>query len=298
MKLAIFLFLMFAAFSTENSLKRKRHKKAISECKNNDKFPRNSKTTPKLVPSLVLNLVEEYLEAQNSIKLKMTHKKWSKLEITGNLNILPNESSVKFMRNMETSEIFWDDPKNLIRKNIKWKIESFFQQKSEAMSNLLFDYISNRIIPKSEPFFRELMLPISEYVAIERRGGDRKTPLSLAAKLGAQRAIAKLIERGANVEAVGKFNLTALHFAVKVGNESCCKFLLEKHANINAKTESNHTPLMMAAFQSNAKIVKILLEYGADTEVSKSCSVRRGNEYSPGPCADLIPHRQKMISEL
>merc|ERR1712098_626106 len=126
-------------------------------------------------------------------------------------NIFPNESSVKTLRDMETNEMSWEDPKNLIPNVVKAEIERCLQQEGEEMSNCLFDSISYWYFHvAAHPFVKQILLFISVDVDVQR-GSEGKTPLITATRFDAAKAVANLIERGATVEAVDQNGRRALH---------------------------------------------------------------------------------------
>jgi ankyrin repeat protein len=81
------------------------------------------------------------------------------------------------------------------------------------------------------------------------------TPLGLAAAAHTNIDIVKLLEKGANVNAMSN-NTTPLIKAVDKNNAKMVKLLLQHHADpeIPAK-DTGHTPLATASMQRYAKIV-------------------------------------------
>jgi len=83
--------------------------------------------------------------------------------------------------------------------------------------------------------------------------------------------VKKLIEGGADVNALSEADQTALHFACrdrdKIENVvDLVNFLIDKGANVNAGTISESTPLIIAA-NGSLDLVKILVEAGADVNL-------------------------------
>lgn len=221
-------------------------------------------------------------------KLKEKLKTVSK--ILGPLKLDLKESSIKVFRNMETNKFSWEDSNDLISKKEKEKIEASLQSNGKAMSNGLFDSISTsfRDVPvEARPFFRELMVPISEYVDLERRDLYKRTPLCLAATFNAGKAVAKLIDRGAKIEAQDGFGGTALHWAAWEGSDSACKLLLQKRAEINVQDQHGWTPLIFAAAFGHVDIVKLLLESDADTKITNDRGMLL-TDLAIRDCADII----------
>jgi hypothetical protein len=101
------------------------------------------------------------------MKMAMTDEQWSEMKVYGKLNVIPNESSVKVWLDMETNEISWEDPNELIENILKKEIASCLKQKEETMSNLLFDYfqlsyMSPKVIPEARPFIKKLLFALDK----------------------------------------------------------------------------------------------------------------------------------------
>jgi ankyrin repeat protein len=105
--------------------------------------------------------------------------------------------------------------------------------------------------------------------ATTRLGGY--TPLHLAAEAGSPAAMQKLLELGADPNAVATAGTTALMLASASGNVAIVTRLLDKGADPNAK-ESAHgqTALMFAAAGDRADVVTLLLSRGADANVASA----------------------------
>ena len=75
-----------------------------------------------------------------------------------------------------------------------------------------------------------------------------------------------LIEKGANIHALGHKAWTPLHWAAARNNLTVASLLLEKGANVNAKHSftGNITPLFYAARENSAVVASLLLKNGAD----------------------------------
>ena len=73
-----------------------------------------------------------------------------------------------------------------------------------------------------------------------------------------------LLEKGAHVNAVAKFNDTTLVWASRNGHERIVPLLLEKGAHINAAAEFGDTALVRALRNEHEHIARLLLEKGAE----------------------------------
>lgn len=98
-------------------------------------------------------------------------------------------------------------------------------------------------------------------VDVDARNAQDENPLMMACLKGQADWVAKLIERGADVNKPG---WTPLHYAATSGQLKIIEILLEHHAYIDAASPNGTTPLMMAAMYGTPSSVKLLLESGAD----------------------------------
>lgn len=235
---AFALFLMFTVVSMDDKSKEK-------------------EKTAKILRRDVLEIIAAYSDPRNSIKMTMTDKQWSKVKVNGQLDLYPNESSIKVFLDMDTKKFSWKDPQNLIRRHTKEYIELQLQLRREELCNGLFDVCVNWYSAgEAKPFFKELVVFASKNVCIDRRGKNDRTPLILATKYDAKDAVAKLVERGANVEAFDGDGNTALHWAALYDSEESCRILLNQGAVVNVQNKIGSTPIMRA---KSEKIAKLLL---------------------------------------
>jgi uncharacterized protein len=96
--------------------------------------------------------------------------------------------------------------------------------------------------------------------------GDGFTALHFAAFFGRPDAASLLIERGAEVDALGRgwMTGTALHSAVSRLHSDVVRILLEAGANPNVRQSAGWTPLHAAAMDGDLTSVELLLASGAD----------------------------------
>ena len=88
--------------------------------------------------------------------------------------------------------------------------------------------------------------------------------LCTAAEYGRLEGIRSLLDRGANINAVGSHNWTPLHNASSNGHHQCVELLLDRGANINAVDTFNYTPLHWASINGHKQCVELLIDRGAD----------------------------------
>merc|ERR1712098_250467 len=184
------------------------------------------------------------------------------------------------MGDMETKEIFREDRNDLA------EIKIIDMQKLNSKSSRPFgcDFDWNFLEPN--PFLNDIMFLMSESIDVDKRFISNRTPLMIAAFLGVYEAVAKLIERGAKVDAFDMDRYTALHYAVYFGSINSCKILLEKGANVNFQNRFC-TPLMRAARYKDVEVVKLLLAFGADSKIKNNFG-DTALQLAKGCCRDII----------
>ncbi|HOW51553.1 MAG TPA: ankyrin repeat domain-containing protein [bacterium] len=88
---------------------------------------------------------------------------------------------------------------------------------------------------------------------------EERTPLQVAASLGASDIVKLLVECGANIEAKGKDGRTPLMLALSNCHFDVTEYLLSKGANVNIASATNYTPLMQASAKGATEIVREML---------------------------------------
>jgi len=73
----------------------------------------------------------------------------------------------------------------------------------------------------------------------------------------------KLIEQGADVNALGENGYTPSHYAASIGHTMFLKLLISKGANINAADYQGKTPLKTAMEKSKHEVADLLRNHGA-----------------------------------
>ncbi len=99
-----------------------------------------------------------------------------------------------------------------------------------------------------------------------KRAGDGFTALHLAAFFRAERAAARLLDAGADPNAVAgnTTRVQPLHSAAAARAVRIARLLLARGADVNASHPGGYTPLQAAAQVGDAELVTLLLEAGAD----------------------------------
>lgn len=99
---------------------------------------------------------------------------------------------------------------------------------------------------------------------IQLPGQDALTPLHLAARAGKLKAVALLLEHGAEVNATDDHGCTPLHSAVYGQHADMVEFLLQHRATVNAARADGTTPIFYAAKMGDTNLVSLLLKRGAN----------------------------------
>jgi len=97
----------------------------------------------------------------------------------------------------------------------------------------------------------------------------RLTPLHVAALGGDMAEVSRLVEAGADVNAVSVYQATPLHWAVQGSSvkPDILSYLVEHGADVNAKNMWGATPLHLTSSFGNVPATRRLLELGADPTV-------------------------------
>ena len=97
----------------------------------------------------------------------------------------------------------------------------------------------------------------------------RLTPLHVAALGGDMDEVKRLVEAGADVNAVSVYQATPLHWAVQGSSvkPDILSYLVEHGADVNAKNTWGATPLHLTSSFGNVPATRRLLELGADPTV-------------------------------
>ena len=102
------------------------------------------------------------------------------------------------------------------------------------------------------------------------------TVLANAAFHGHTDVVAMLISRGANVNAVNRFDGdSALMWASVNGHFTVCDLLLRAGANVNIENKKGVRALFRAAYKGYPEIVKLLLVAGAEPRAKTVCRACR-----------------------
>ena len=167
--------------------------------------------------------------------------------------------------------------------------------KTQDFKILFSEHNDNAIddtFPRSEAFMQRLNGLIDEKLDYQfpKIPDEARTVLSeidkqlfTAVRQGDNKEVKRLLENGANVNAVehGEFKatLTPLHIAVKENNLECVRLLIEHGANVNAKDSKvgGDYPLWYAS-PYRGEIMRLLLDNGADVNKAKAlhCAIYRG----------------------
>jgi len=123
---------------------------------------------------------------------------------------------------------------------------------------------------------------------------DLDWALFRAAIEGRLEEIRSLLDRGANIDAVGAFNYTPLHLASINGRYQCIELLLDRHANIDAVDDDNNTPLHRASGKGHQQCIELLLDRGANINAvdgTNSTPLHRASMNGHHQCVELLIDR-------
>lgn len=108
---------------------------------------------------------------------------------------------------------------------------------------------------------------------LEKRDGESRTPLLLAAQYGNQPAVGALIAANADLNVVDYRGFTILHYAVEGNYHALTEVLLAKvpAKMVNQEDKEGHTPLYYANAHRNEQLISLLIGKGA-TPIAQSAS--------------------------
>ncbi|MCM2374731.1 ankyrin repeat domain-containing protein [Aporhodopirellula aestuarii] len=90
------------------------------------------------------------------------------------------------------------------------------------------------------------------------------TPLSIACRIGNLETATSLLQHGAKVDMRGPGKTTPLMLAARTGEAELCRLLIEHGAEVEATERAGQTPLMFAAAEGHVDVINALLDAGAD----------------------------------
>jgi len=89
--------------------------------------------------------------------------------------------------------------------------------------------------------------------------------LNEAVAKGEKAEVEELLEKGLDVNFVGKIDMSPLFVSLWIGkNPKITRLLIEKGADVNARAEKDVTPLMIAIEDGNQEIVRLMIDRGTD----------------------------------
>lgn len=109
----------------------------------------------------------------------------------------------------------------------------------------------------------------------EALNADQRTPFHLAAERGHQRIVKALKSRDANFRARDKFGWAPLHFAAFGSKLEIAKELLNAGTSPDAKENMDMTPLHLAAHSNESAVVELLLRHADHLHSQKDSLGRR-----------------------
>ncbi len=126
-------------------------------------------------------------------------------------------------------------------------------------------------VPRSGPSYTDLdLVEKNPGRNPNQRSQDGQTPLSMAARTGRLDLARKLIEAGADVNALIGATSSVLLAAIDGRHAEIAKLLVEKGADVNLAPSEGYPPLIEAVRLGNADLVEYLLDHGAEVRADDS----------------------------
>jgi uncharacterized protein len=103
---------------------------------------------------------------------------------------------------------------------------------------------------------------------LEKRDASGRTALVHATTLGRLNIVNLLVQHGANVNTIDKWNQSPLFYAAFNRHVEITECLLTAGADVNATDNKGHGALMAAVHNNNTALLQLLLAHGADVTVT------------------------------
>jgi hypothetical protein len=109
---------------------------------------------------------------------------------------------------------------------------------------------------------------------VSARGGACGTALHAASNWNHLKIVQSLLKHGADVNALGQWELTPLHIASVEGYLEIGRWLLEHGAHVNVEEEDHWTPLHLASYYEHFELVRELLGHhvGINAQTDMGCT--------------------------
>uniref|UniRef100_A0A1I7UJI7 ANK_REP_REGION domain-containing protein n=1 Tax=Caenorhabditis tropicalis TaxID=1561998 RepID=A0A1I7UJI7_9PELO len=153
---------------------------------------------------------------------------------------------------------------------------------SLGMSGAAADGIDDRDIPKKELHEAAFNGDIEkiEYLIREKKvhvdslDDDHVTILHIAAAMGNNKLVVRLLDLGANINATNQLGMTAYHYAAREGKLPVIDTLLQRGAAKNMKTRLGVTALTLACAGGHADVVRRLIRLPNENPRSETMTKR------------------------
>jgi len=152
-----------------------------------------------------------------------------------------------------------DELKNDALFQLNWAIEHFKEEKTPSYWDTIHQLL------RDHPELAGMADEMGEY------------PLHKAANYGCEFAITRLLEAGAEVDAVTENDRreTPLHLAAHNGHADACRYLADAGADLTRRAADGFTPLLEAIYRHQAEVVGTLLRLGAPMDLRVAVNLRQ-----------------------
>jgi hypothetical protein len=100
--------------------------------------------------------------------------------------------------------------------------------------------------------------------------------------------VIELLDKGVDINEVGKSDFTPLHWAAYYGFDGMTKLLLERGAKPNVQAGRYGTPLILSAQYGFTEVARLLLERGADPSIKTSDGKTAFDLAEEAKCIDIL----------
>ncbi|XP_071078636.1 transient receptor potential cation channel subfamily A member 1 homolog [Haliotis cracherodii] len=213
-----------------------------------------------------------------NVKLLVEHK--ARVDVLNDEQATPLHKAVVF-NHLDVVQYLVDQ----IKGNESYVTNPVHVAAQEGYSEILVILLENGVLPDSRNEEQQTPLHLAAMFGrisnvrelvkrdkslVNAKDGNSNTPLHLAAMQGHDKAVALLLEFGADV-AIRNYSLsTPLNLAASEGCLKACQLLLEQCATIETMDKYGTTPLHLACRNGHPAVVSLLLEWDANVTLPDS----------------------------
>ncbi|XP_047512406.1 L-asparaginase 1 isoform X1 [Pieris napi] len=173
----------------------------------------------------------------------------SECGVVSGFDMTPEAALTKLSYVLSKSELSYQEKVEMMMTNIRGELTN--TSSITIDDNVLIDALASSLNIQSP----KMLMEVTEKVF--------SALLLYAIEHDDTRAVSKMLDMGADVNAQNTEGRTVLHEAITKGNIHIIEYLLKNGANVHLKTRCGESPLLTAISYDNHAIIKLLMQCGA-----------------------------------